>query len=220
MIDYPIKTVAIKHWAEDDRPREKMLLKGIHALSDAELLAILIATGSKEESAVGLGKQVLNLTQHNLNQLGKLGIKDLQKIKGIGKVKAITIAAALELGRRRKLLEAQDHITIKTSKQAFLYFEPRLADLRHEEFWVAYLGRSHKLIEIKKISEGGVSGTIADPKVIFKHAVDLMASSIMISHNHPSGNLNPSEADIQLTKKIIRAGKLLDIFVIALQTII
>lgn len=208
-----LKTNAIKFWAEDDRPREKMLLKGIHALSDAELLAILIATGTKNESALGLGKQVLNLTQNNLNQLGKLSVKDLQKVKGIGIAKAITISAALELGRRRKLEDAQISVTIKTSKQAFLYFEPRLNDLRHEEFWVAYLGRNHKLIEVKKISEGGVSGTVADPKIIFKHAIDLMASSIVLSHNHPSGSLKPSDADIQLTKKIIRAGKVLDVYV-------
>jgi DNA repair protein RadC len=209
------KSNPITQWAEDDRPREKTLLKGIGALSDAELIALLIATGTKEESAVDLGKRILQLTQNNLNQLGKLSIKELQKVKGIGQAKAITIAAALELGRRRKLEEARsDFTTISSSMQAFAYFEPLLADLPVEEFWVAYLNRRNKLIEVKRISEGGVSGTVADAKVIFKHAVELLASSIMLCHNHPSGTLQPSDADRVLTRKLVAAGKVLDIFVI------
>lgn len=203
--------IGIKQWAEDDRPREKMLLKGINALSDAELIAILIATGTKEESAVDLGKKILALTQNNLNKLGKLSLNDLQKIKGIGQAKAITIAAALELGRRRKHEEPQTEQFIKTSKQAFDLIEAKMVDLSYEEFWVIYLARNNKLLAVKKISEGGVSGTVVDPKIIFKHALELLASVIILSHNHPSGNLNPSHADIVLTKKIIRGAKALDI---------
>lgn len=205
----------ITAWAEDDRPREKMLTKGIHALSDAELLAILIATGTRDESAVDLGKNILHLTQNNLTQLGKLSIKELQKVKGIGQAKAITIAAALELGRRRKAEEAKlTYTQINTSEQAFAYFEPLVADLPIEEFWVAYLNRANKVIAVKRISEGGVSGTVVDPRVIFKHAVELLASSLMLCHNHPSGNLQASEADKHLTKKLVNAGKMLDIHVI------
>ncbi|MBW7845052.1 MAG: DNA repair protein RadC [Bacteroidia bacterium] len=208
------KNNSIKGWAEDDRPREKMILKGINSLSDAELLAILISTGTRDESAVDLGKRVLQLTQNNLNSLGKLSLKELQKIKGIGKAKAITIAAALELGKRRNLEEAKlEFSVIRRSKDAFAYFAPILNDLVVEEFWVAYLNRSNRLIEVKRISEGGVSGTVADAKVIFKHAIDLLASTIILCHNHPSGNLQPSEADKQLTQKLVTAGKTLDVHV-------
>lgn len=215
MSDTELKNLPINLWAEDDRPREKMLLKGAHALSDAELLAILIATGTRELSAVDLGKKILALTGNQLNELGKLSIKDFKKVKGIGEAKAITIAAALELGRRRKLDESkQAHQFITSSKQAADYFLPLLSDLKHEEFWVGYLNRRHKIIELKKVSEGGVAGTVADPKIIFKHAVELLASSIILAHNHPSGNLSPSEADKQLTKKLVQGGKMLDILVV------
>jgi DNA repair protein RadC len=215
MSDAELKNLPINLWAEDDRPREKMLLKGAHALSDAELLAILIATGTRELSAVDLGKKILALTGNQLNELGKLSIKDFKKVKGIGEAKAITIAAALELGRRRKLDESkQVHQFITSSKQAADYFLPLLSDLKHEEFWVGYLNRRHKIIELKKVSEGGVAGTVADPKIIFKHAVELLASSIILAHNHPSGNLRPSEADKQLTKKLVQGGKMLDILVV------
>ena len=215
MSDTELKNLPINLWAEDDRPREKMLLKGAYALSDAELLAILIATGTRELSAVDLGKKILALTGNQLNELGKLSIKDFKKVKGIGEAKAITIAAALELGRRRKLDESkQAHQFITSSKQAADYFLPLLSDLKHEEFWVGYLNRRHKIIELKKVSEGGVAGTVADPKIIFKHAVELLASSIILAHNHPSGNLSPSEADKQLTKKLVQGGKMLDILVV------
>jgi len=215
MSDTELKNLPINLWAEDDRPREKMLLKGAHALSDAELLAILIATGTRELSAVDLGKKILALTGNQLNELGKLSIKDFKKVKGIGEAKAITIAAALELGRRRKLDESkQAHQFITSSKQAADYFLPLLSDLKHEEFWVGYLNRRHKIIELKKVSEGGVAGTVADPKIIFKHAVELLASSIILAHNHPSGNLSPSEADKHLTKKLVQGGKMLDILVV------
>ena len=212
MSEETIKYSPIHQWAEDDRPREKMLLKGISALSDAELVAILIATGTKDESAVDLSKRILQLTNNNLAALGKLNIKDLQKIKGIGQAKAVTIAAALELGRRRKLEEAkEEHVYIRSSNSAYLYFEPRMGDLKHEEFWVAYLSRSQRVLEVKRISEGGVAGTVADPKIIFKHAVELLASSVVLSHNHPSGSLKPSHGDHQLTRKLVQAGKLLDV---------
>jgi DNA repair protein RadC len=214
MTEEALKFTAIKQWAEDDRPREKVILKGIQALSDAELIAILIATGTKDESAVDLGKRVLSLTGNNLNELGRLNLNELRKIRGIGTAKALSISAALELGRRRKLEEtSKSSVYIRTSKQAYLYLEPRMTDLKHEEFWVAYLNRSNKIIEIKKVSEGGVTGTVADPKIIFKHALDLLASIIILSHNHPSGNADPSPQDISLTRKIVSAGKLLDISV-------
>ena len=204
----------ITAWAEDDRPREKMLTKGIHALSDAELLAILIATGTRDESAVDLGKHVLHLTQNNLTQLGKLSIKEFQKVKGIGEAKAITIAAALELGRRRKAEEAKLTFTqISSSAQAFAYFEPLVGDLAIEEFWVAYLNRGNKVMAVKRISEGGVSGTVVDPRVIFKHAIELLASTVLLCHNHPSGTLQASDADKHLTRKLVAAGKMLDIHV-------
>lgn len=208
------KKNTIKHWAEDDRPREKVLLKGIQVLSDAELIAILIATGTKDVSAVGLGKRILSLTGNNLNELGRLNLNELRRVKGIGTAKALAISAALELGRRRKMEElGKGSVYIRTSRQAYLYFEPRMADLKHEEFWVTYLSRSNKVLETKKISEGGVNGTVADPKIIFKHALDLLASTIILSHNHPSGNTSPSEQDISLTKRILSAGKFLDISV-------
>lgn len=208
------KFVTIKQWAEDDRPREKAMTKGFSALSDTELLAILISTGTREESAVDLAKRILALTNNNLVELGKLKFKDLQKVKGIGIAKAITIATAMELGRRRNLAEAKsDHIFLTSSAQAFAYFHPILADSPIEEFWVAYLNRSNRLIEVKRVSEGGVSGTVADPKVIFKHAVDLLASNVVLCHNHPSGSKSPSEADKRLTKRLVEAGKLIDVHV-------
>lgn len=214
MTEETIKYSPIKNWAEDDRPREKMLMKGITALSDAELLAILISSGTREENAVDLGKKILALTDYNLTALGRLNLRELQKIRGIGKAKAITIASALELGRRRKLEEAREnHSYIRSSNAAYLYFEPRMADLPHEEFWVAYLNRSQRVIDVRRISEGGVAGTVADPKIIFKNAIELLASFVVLSHNHPSGTLKPSNHDIYLTRKIVQAGKVLDIAV-------
>jgi DNA repair protein RadC len=214
MSEETTKFVTIKQWAEDDRPREKAMTKGFSALSDTELLAILISTGTRDESAVDLAKRILALTNNNLVELGKLKFKDLQKVKGIGVAKAITIATAMELGRRRNLAEAKsDHIFLKSSAQAFAYFHPILADSAIEEFWVAYLNRSNRLIEVKRVSEGGVSGTVADPKVIFKHAVDLLASNIVLCHNHPSGSKSPSDADKRLTKRLVEAGRLIDVHV-------
>lgn len=201
----------IKAWAEDDRPREKFILKGKQSLSNVELLAILIATGTKNESAVDLARKILQLTNDNLNELAKLTISDLKKVKGIGEAKAITIAAALELGRRRKEEEAKEVEIIKTSRNAFNYFEPLLADLPHEEFWILLLARNRKIIARKKISEGGITGTVVDARIIFKHAIENLASYIILCHNHPSGNLQPSSADFKITKDLINSGKLLSI---------
>ncbi|MFY7734070.1 MAG: RadC family protein [Bacteroidia bacterium] len=208
------KFSGIKAWAEDDRPREKFLLKGKQSLSNTELLAILIATGTKNESAVDLARKILQLTNDNLNELGKLSIKDLKKVKGIGEAKAITIAAALELGRRRKDEDAKQIEIVKTSREVFNYFEPLLADLPHEEFWILLLARNRKVIARIKISEGGVAGTVVDTKIIFKHAIENLASYIVLCHNHPSGNLQPSTADIQITKNLKNAAKLLDIEIV------
>jgi DNA repair protein RadC len=208
------KFSGIKAWAEDDRPREKFLLKGKHSLSNTELLAILIATGTKNESAVDLARKILQLTNDNLNELGKLSINDLKKVKGIGEAKAITIAAALELGRRRKDEDAKQIEIVKTSREVFNYFEPLLADLPHEEFWILLLARNRKVIARIKISEGGIAGTVVDTKIIFKHAIENLASYIVLCHNHPSGNLQPSTADIQITKNLKNAAKLLDIDIV------
>ncbi|MCU0421202.1 MAG: DNA repair protein RadC [Bacteroidia bacterium] len=215
MTEIMIDFTPISQWAEDDRPREKMMLKGIHSLSDAELLAILISTGTKRESALDLSRKVLSITKNNINQLGKLDVLDFTKIKGIGKAKAITIAAALELGRRRKNIQQENNSeVINSSRSAFDLFEPIFSDLVREEFWVLYLNRNNKVIELKRASEGGVSGTVADPRIIFKHAVLLLASSIILAHNHPSGNLKPSEHDKKLTKKFMEAGWALDVHVV------
>lgn len=205
------KNISIKNWAEDDRPREKLLLKGRSALSDAELIAILISTGTKEESAVDLAKKTLALVSNSLNELGRLSVKDIKKTKGIGEAKAITIIAALELGRRRKDEATEVKKKITSSKDAYEYFHPLLSDYRHEEFWVLLLNRAHKVIGRKKISEGGVDATVADPKIIFKYAVEELASSIILCHNHPSGGVKPSDSDIKLTQKIKAAGSMLDI---------
>ena len=208
------KNLPIKQWAEDDRPREKLLLKGCSALSNAELIGILIATGTREESAVDLAKKMLSNVENNLNELGKLSVRELRKTKGIGEAKAITIIAALELGRRRKDEDVFKKKQITTSKDVFDYFQPLLSDYKHEEFWILLLNRSNKIIGRKRISEGGINGTVADPRIIFKYAVEELASSMILCHNHPSGNIKPSDEDIKLTQKIKDAGKVLDIAVI------
>lgn len=208
------KKISIKNWAEDDRPREKLLLKGKSSLSDAELIAILISTGTKNDSAVDLAKKILSLASNNINELGKFSVIDLKKVKGIGEAKAISIIAALELGRRRKEETVFERKQILTSKDIFDYFYPILSDFKHEEFWMLLLNRTNKIIGSKKISEGGVQGTVADPKIIFKYAIEELASSIVLCHNHPSGNTKPSEEDIRLTQKIKDAGKFLDIQVL------
>lgn len=201
----------IKSWSPEDRPREKLLLKGTSALSDAELIAILIGSGTAKLSAVDVAKKVLAYVENNLDGLAKLSIKELMKAKGIGEAKAITIVAALELGRRRKDQSPDEKPKIESSKTAFDLIKGDLMDLPHEEFWVMLLNRANRMTRKKRISEGGVSGTVADPKIIFKLALDDLASGIIVVHNHPSGNLKPSDSDINLTKKIKEAGKVLEI---------
>lgn len=205
------QTKGIRSWAEDDRPREKLLLKGKAALSDAELIAILIGSGNTEETAVDLSKRILLSLNNQLSELGKLSVKDLTKFKGIGEAKAISIIAALELGRRRKDSEPEKRVKITDSRSAFDVVYPHLGDLRHEEFWVIFLNRANAVIGKENISKGGVSGTTVDPKVVFKLAVQFPASAIILAHNHPSGQLKPSQADHQLTKKLKEAGNALDI---------
>lgn len=205
------ESFGIKSWAEDDRPREKLLLKGRQVLSDAELIAILIGSGSREETAVELSKRILASVSNNLNELSKLSVNDLMKFKGIGDAKAISIVAALELGRRRKETEIAKREKITSSKIAFDIMQSTFMDLPHEEFWLLLLSRSNSIIKKEFISRGGVSGTVVDKKIIFKTALENLASSIVLFHNHPSGNLTPSPEDIKITKEIKEAGKILDI---------
>jgi DNA repair protein RadC len=203
--------LGIKSWAEEDRPREKLLDKGRQALTDAELIAILIGSGSKNETAVELSKKILASVKNNLNTLGKLTIGELQKFKGIGEAKAISIIAALELGRRRKEIEQEKTQKLTSSQVVYQLLKPIFLDLPHEEFWILLLNRSNHLIKKEMLSRGGVSGTVVDNRLIFKLAIENLASSIIICHNHPSGNLQASEADIKITKSIKESGKLLDI---------
>ena len=202
---------SIKTWASDDRPREKMLLKGASSLSNSELLAILINNGSKTRSALDLAKEILLLGANNLNELGKLSIHDFQKVKGIGNAKAITIAAALELGRRRHSEEILQRIKINNSKEIAVYLKTILKDFNYEVFVALFLNRSHKIISYEIISKGGISGTVADPRIILQKALDAGASSLIICHNHPSGNLQPSQQDDLLTQKIKSAALYFDI---------
>lgn len=204
--------LSIKSWAEEDRPREKLLLKGKAALSDAELVAILLRTGVQGSSALDIAKKILHKVSGNLNDLGKLSVRDIKKLeKGLGDTKSITIVAALELGRRRQASDIREKPVIRSSRDSFEYIYPEMADLNHEQFYVLYLNKSNRVIQHKIISAGGVSGTVADVKIILKHAVEMLASSIIAVHNHPSGNLNPSQADVDLTKKLREAAKILDV---------
>jgi len=204
-------SLKITDWALEDRPREKLIQKGTSSLSDAELLAILISSGTKDKSAVDLGRELLGNVSNNLNSLGKLTIADLTKIRGIGTARAVTIAAALELGRRRKLADAQEVPQIRSSKDVADIFQPILSDLLHEEFWILFLNRSNKVITQMKLSQGGISGTVTDVRIVMKKAIECLASGIIVCHNHPSGNLNPSESDSKITQKIKEAGSLMDI---------
>lgn len=202
---------SIKQWAKDDRPREKLLLNGAEVLSDSELLAILIHNGSKEKSAVDLAKDILKLSKDNLAELGKLSVKELLKIKGIGEAKAVTIAAALELGRRRQATNPLQKITVTSSSDIAEYLTIKLRDYRHEVFGVLFLNRANKINHFEIISEGGITGTVADPRIILKKALEEDAVSIILCHNHPSGSLKPSRADEELTLKIKEASKFFDI---------
>ncbi len=208
------RKLTIKHWAEEDRPREKLLLKGKSSLSNAELIAILLGTGVPDVSAVDLAKHILGDHSHDLHRLAVLEVSDLMKYKGIGEAKAVTIVSALELGRRRKEAEVSRKPKIKSSQDAYECIRPHLEDLPREEFWILLLRRNNEVIKAEQVSQGGVSGTLVDPKLIFKKALDELASSIILSHNHPSGNTQPSQADRQLTEKIKKAGEFLEISVL------
>jgi DNA repair protein RadC len=205
------KSLSIRNWSVEDRPREKMLASGTQSLSDAELIAILIGSGTKNISAVDLARQILHMSGNNLDKLGKFSITDLTSIKGIGEAKAITILASLELGRRRKLTDGINEIKITGSADVFNIIYPVLSDLTHEEFWVIYLNRSNKVISKRKISQGGITGTVTDIRLILKNALESLATSIIICHNHPSGNLQPSEADISITRRLKESSTLMDI---------
>lgn len=205
---------SIKQWNEDDRPREKMLRKGRAALSDAELIAILISSGSRNESAVSLSQRILATAENNLVALGKLSISELMKFKGIGEAKAVTIVAAMELGRRRRTSEAIEKMKITSSHSVFEYMQPIIGELPHEEFWILYLTNSNRIIKSIQLSKGGITGTIVDVRLVFKEALQLGAVGVILTHNHPSGTLKPSQADIQLTKKLKMAGDSLDIKVL------
>jgi DNA repair protein RadC len=207
-------STSIKNWAADDRPREKMVSKGAAILSNSELIAILINNGSKEKSAVDLAKEILKLGSDNLNELGKLTLKDFQKIKGIGIAKAITIAAALELGRRRQAAATLDKPIVQSSKDIAHYLKALLKDFTYEVFAVLFLNQANKVNHFEIISRGGITGTVADPRIILKKALEEDATSIVLSHNHPSGSLKPSKADEALTQKIKEAAKYFDIKVI------
>lgn len=206
---------AIKNWAIDDRPREKLINKGSNTLSDAELLAILIGSGNKDESAVDLSKRILGFVNYNLVELSGLNVNDFVKnFKGIGKAKAVTIIAALELGKRRRGAEVINRKKISSSKDAYELIQSYFSDSKYEEFWIILLRKNNTIIKTVSVSEGGISATIVDPKKIFKMAIDNNATSIILCHNHPSGNIKPSEADIRLTKNIKAAGSLLEIHVL------
>ncbi len=205
--------ISIKNWSDDDKPREKLAANGRETLSNAELLGILLGNGTRSKSAVDLARDILNLAKNDLNQLAKLSIKDLCQISGIGPAKPITIIAAIELGGRRKKAESTSQF-IRSSHDVYAYFRPLLQDKEYEEFWVLFLNRANKILKGYKAGDGGVSHTVADPKRIFKAALEHNASNLVLCHNHPSGNLSPSTADHRLTKKLIAAAKNLDMSII------
>lgn len=204
--------LSIKTWAEEDRPREKLQLKGKAALSDAELIAILLRTGVTGNSALDIAKKILHHVNGDLNELGKLTVAEIKKLeKGLGDTKAITIVAALELGRRRQSTEVREKPLITSSRNSFDYIYPEIADLPHEEFYVMYLNKGNRVMTHKHISSGGISGTVVDMRIVLKHAIELLASSIIAVHNHPSGNLKPSQQDVSLTKNMKEAANLMGI---------
>ncbi len=205
---------SIKNWSQDDQPREKLLYKGRAALSDAELVAILIGSGNRDESAVALCKRILSTVDNNLSQLGKLSIKQLMDFKGIGEAKAITIAAALELGRRRRGEEALQKKKITSSTDVFELLQPIIGELEHEEFWIVYLNNSNKVIQKNQLSKGGMTGTLVDVRLVMKNALEVGATGLILAHNHPSGTLKPSEADKEITQKLKLAAQSLDIKVL------
>lgn len=204
-------THALKRWAVEERPREKGLARGVQQLSDSELLAILLRSGTRNMTAVELARQLLLQVDHNLQELGKLAVHDLLKQKGIGPAKAIAILAALELGRRRGGIRQIEKTPVKSSRTVFHLFHPLLGDLEHEEFWLLLLNRANRVLGRFKVSQGGLSGTVIDTRIIMKKALDNLASSIIVCHNHPSGNTQPSEADVKITEKLKKASEMLEI---------
>ncbi len=204
----------IKNWSSEDRPREKLLDKGAPTLTDAELIAILIGSGTSSGNALDIARNLLSTVGNDLVALSNMPMPDLTAVHGVGKAKAIAIKAAMEIGRRRRDVHGPETTRVTCSNDAFQLLQSDLAELPHEEFWAVYLNRAAKVVRKKRISEGGVSGTVADPRIIFRTALHELATSIIVAHNHPSGNLEPSQADIELTKKLVAAGKVLDIQVI------
>jgi DNA repair protein RadC len=205
---------SIKNWSQDDQPREKLLYKGKAVLSDAELVAILIGSGNRQESAVALCKRILANVDNNLSELGKMSIKQLMEFKGIGEAKAITIISALELGRRRRSEDALEKKKITSSVSVFELMQPIIGELPHEEFWIIYVNNSNKVIQKNQLSKGGITGTLVDVRLALKNALEVGATGIILAHNHPSGTLKPSTADKQLTQKLKTAGESLDIKVL------
>ena len=205
---------SIKQWSEADRPREKLLEKGKKSLTDAELMGILIGSGSRNESAVSLCKRILASVDNNLNEISRLNVAQLTKFKGIGEAKAITIVAALELGRRQQTQDIPIQPVITGSHDVFNYMQPLLGDLHHEEFWVLFLNNSNKVLQRKMISSGGQTGTVIDIRIVFKSALEISAVALILIHNHPSGKTTPSRADKQMTEQIISGGKTLNIKVL------
>jgi len=202
---------SIKNWSDDDKPREKLVQKGRSVLTDAELVAILIGSGSRNESAVELSKRILGSVNNNLNELGKLSPKQLMQFKGIGEAKAVTIAAALEMGRRRRGEDVLKIRKISSSRDAFEILQPIIGELEHEEFWILYLNNANKILHRSQLSKGGLTGTLVDVRIVMKKALELGAVAIILSHNHPSGTLKPSQADKEVTQKLRSAAQALDI---------
>jgi len=206
--------ISIKDWSTEDRPREKLELKGVKNLSNVELLAIIINTGTANLSAVDIAKQLLHKNNNSISQVSKLSFEELIKFKGIGKAKAVTILAALEIGVRKYSEEPEKLKKIISSKNVFDIMHPIIGDIKHEEFWVLYLSRNNSVLKKERISQGGISGTVIDVRIIFNNAINTLCSSVILCHNHPSGNKKPSSADITITNKIKNAGEILDCIVL------
>jgi DNA repair protein RadC len=211
MLNMQAQKYSIKKWAKDDRPREKLRDKGASVLSNSELIAILLNNGTREKSALDLAQEILRSGKDNLNEVGKLSVKELMRIKGIGEAKAVSIAAAMELGRRRQAMASREKIMVTGSSDVAGFLQTMLRDYKHEVFAVLFLNRSNKVNHFQVVSEGGITGTVADPRIILKKALEEDAVSIILCHNHPSGSLKPSKADEELTWKIKEAARYFDI---------
>ncbi len=211
MPEYSEDKITMKHLAAEDRPREKLMTRGKKALTDAELLAILLGSGSRDENALTLSQRILNSVEYDLNTLGRWSVRELMRFKGIGASKATLIAAALELGGRKQQSQSGEKPQVRSSRDAYLCIAPAIADLPHEEFWLLLLNRANLVTAKERISSGGIAGTIVDPKVVFRRVLEHSASSVILAHNHPSGTLRPSDADISLTKKLVAAAESLDV---------